>query len=327
VQLPAATTEIATDVAPSTTETVPQPVQQVQQVAASAVTDVAAGNSTDSTAQLVQAAVVADTGDVKVDTDDDDTKVTLAAAVVETDATDAAPDDVPVVARATPGHSGHDPASGLPAQVSAQALAKASERAADSSAGDTAVPKVELPTQASPIAAAARSAEQGMASARVREALTGAHTQERIDHIAEQLATRLRLSQAAGGSHVQLSLKPRELGEVTVQMNVREGVVAATILVDKEDTLKTLTTNIEDLKRSLEDQGLSIQQFSVDVRGEAGAGGANARMAAELRRGASRTSAGSTSSIAGAAAVTPGLTGSRVIDADAVHEGDVSLLA
>ena len=150
--------------------------------------------------------------------------------------------------------------------------------------------------------------------------------QERIDHIADQLATRLRLSQAAGGSQVQLSLKPRELGEVTVQMNVRDGAVAATILVDKADTLRTLQTNIEDLKKSLESQGLQIGEFSVDVRGESGAGGANARAAADMRQDARSTNAAS-ASLAGAAAATPGLSGDREVAADDVHDGDVSVLA
>jgi flagellar hook-length control protein FliK len=162
---------------------------------------------------------------------------------------------------------------------------------------------------------------------RVREGVFAGGTQERIDHIAEQLATRLRLSHAAGGTQVNLSLKPRELGEVTVQMNVRDGAVAATILVDKADTLRTMQTNIEDLKKSLENQGLVIQEFSVDVRGEAGAGGANARAAADLRGNATRTSTGSASSIAGAAAVIPGLSGGRVVSADEAHDGDVSVLA
>ena len=211
--------------------------------------------------------------------------------------------------------------------VNAQVQAKAAEQAAEEGADDAAPVKLEpLPAQAAPIATAARGEGVGNAM-RMREGLQ-AQVQERIDHIAEQLATRLRLSQAAGGSQVQLSLKPRELGEVTVQMNVREGSVAATILVDKADTLRTLQTNIEDLKRSLEAQGLQIGEFSVDVRGDSGAGGANARAAADLNQGDRRSSNGSNAtSLAGAAAATPGLSGDRTVSAEEAHDGDVSVLA
>jgi hypothetical protein len=111
-------------------------------------------------------------------------------------------------------------------------------------------------------------------------------------------------------------------------MNVREGAVAATILVDKADTLRTLQTNIEDLKRSLEAQGLQIGEFSVDVRGDSGAGGANARAAADLNGGGRRSSnASNGSSLAGAAAATPGLSGDRTVSAEEAHDGDVSVLA
>jgi flagellar hook-length control protein FliK len=108
-------------------------------------------------------------------------------------------------------------------------------------------------------------------------------------------------------------------------MNVREGVVAATVLVDRQDTLRTLQTNIEDLKRSLEQQGLSIQEFSVDVRGDASAGGANAREAARSR--SHTTGSSRVGSIDDATLVTPGLTGSREVDPDDLHDGNVSVLA
>jgi flagellar hook-length control protein FliK len=167
-------------------------------------------------------------------------------------------------------------------------------------------------------------------AARMAESVLTQSVQERIDTIAEQLATRLRLSQAAGGTQVQLSLKPRELGDVTVQMQVREGVVAATVLVDRADALNTIGTHIDELRRSLEDQGLSIQQLNVDVRGDwaGSAAGANAQAFADARNGGSnrRQHAAAHSSHAGGLGAIPGLTSDREVDADEVHEGDVSVL-
>ncbi|MCW2927524.1 MAG: flagellar hook-length control protein [Thermoleophilia bacterium] len=323
-----------------------------RQVAMSASTEVAAGVTTDADAQLVQAAAVSIAGDTEAvpATSATTTTTTVAASATATataaaaageDA--AAPADVAVTvdADATEANTGQGnrPATVTPgpsanaaaqAQVAAQAGAAHAAEAGPDEAADTAAPtgKAEpLPTQASSVATAARTEPQGQGT-RVRGEFAQVALQERIDHIADQLATRLRLSQAAGGSHVQLSLKPRELGEVTVQMNVRDGAVAATILVDKPDTLRTLQTNIEELKRSLENQGLSIGEFSVDVRGEAGAGGANARAAADNNRGSGRGSSnGSVAGVAGAMSATPGLSGDREVDPDELHDGSVSVLA
>lgn len=151
-------------------------------------------------------------------------------------------------------------------------------------------------------------------------------SQERIDHIAEQLAMRLKLSHAAGGSEVQLQLRPRELGEVTVQMNVRHGMVTATVVVDRVDTGKLLQTNLDDLRRSLESQGLDVQQFNVDVRG-GNAGNPFERMASHGGDSSFARSSGNGGSPADAGGDTnPGLTGDRMVTPDDIHEGNVSVL-
>jgi flagellar hook-length control protein FliK len=310
--------------------------QQAAQAADAPAVDVAAGTKT--AAPVVQAAIA-----VEVEQTDATTAVeptTDTNVVAKPGTVDTAPkgatagvdvdvhvDAAPTVATVAPTKV-QGPAIPVQAQAAAQAVV-ATEAASDH-AGSANAPKADSAapplSTAQPVAAGTRDAQLA-AGVRVREGVFSSSAQARIDNIAEQLATRLRLSHAAGGTHVNLSLKPRELGEVTVHMNVRDGAVAATILVDKADTLDTMQTNIEDLKKSLENQGLVIQEFSVDVRGEAGAGGANARAAADLRGSASRTSTGSASSIAGAEAVIPGLSGSRVVSADEVHDGDVSVLA
>lgn len=160
--------------------------------------------------------------------------------------------------------------------------------------------------------------------ARVRELMGDPKLQERIDTIAQQLATRMRLSHAAGGSQIQLNLKPRELGDVTVQMKVREGVVAATVLVERSDAMRTIETNIAELKRSLEQQGLVIDQLTVDVRADAHAGGAGAGAFADHGPGQRAAAAGS--DLAGAAGVIPGLTGDDEVEPADIHDGDVSVL-
>ena len=306
--------------------------------AAAATTQVAEGEGGDAETQLVQLAATVDT-DAEVEADPDapaagparSTKAggapgqAIAGAATEAARTEDA--DVPEAVQAARLNQQQSPTVAAAAQHQAAVQAKAAEAAAEEGGDDAAAPKLQpLPAQASPTANVARG-EQVVPGIRVREGLLDATQQQRIDDIARQLSTRLKMSQAAGGSQVQLSLKPRELGDVTVQMQVREGVVAATVLVDKADTVRLLQTNLDELRRNLEQQGLSVQQFSVDVRGESGAGGANARAAADLHRNATRTSGGSASSVAGAAAVMPGYDGDDAVTADDVHEGDVSVLA
>jgi flagellar hook-length control protein FliK len=151
-------------------------------------------------------------------------------------------------------------------------------------------------------------------------------TQERIDNIATQLATRLRLSSAAGGSQVHLSLRPRELGDVHVSLTMRDGVVAASVLVDRVDTGRLLNAQIEDLRRSLEQQGLDVQQFSVDVRDGGTTGGSFANANTGNGGGAvsgSNATAGSDESVDYA----PGLMGGNTVTPEDNHNGNVSILA
>lgn len=301
-------------------------VQAATQVAQAATVQVAEGDAADAGAQLVQAAAVTADDAPATDADAAVPTVVLKAKAEATSEAGTAADpvdvDVPEAVQAARLNQQQAPTVSAAAQLQAAAQAKAAEAAGVDEGGEAAAPKLDpLPAQAAPVATTART-EGGI---RVREGLLNAHQQVRIDHIAEQLATRLRLSHAAGGSQVQLSLKPRELGDVTVQMQVRDGIVAATVLVDRAETARTMQSSIEDLRRSLEQQGLSIQEFSVDVRGESGAGGANARAAAEQRSNTTGASSGST--LAGAAGVMPGFSGDDAVAAEDVHDGDVSVLA
>ena len=228
----------------------------VTAVVAAPVTDVAEGTDAQG-AQLVQAAVVA--SDVEADAAPDadaEAGVKLGGAVkveaeqedglaVEVDA-DAEASIAAVGRPALPTGTQQASAAAAQAQVQLQAASEAGE----DGGGDAAAPRVieAAPAQAQPLTTTSRG-EQAVAALRLRETPQAEGLQHRIDHIAEQLATRLRLSHAAGGSSVNLSLKPRELGDVTVQMKVREGVVAATVLVDNADTLQALSGNLEELKQ------------------------------------------------------------------------------
>lgn len=201
---------------------------------------------------------------------------------------------------------------------------------------NTAQPEVEAPVDAAPAETPAPATAQAVpvqerapaTAAPVRGELSNmVMTQERIDHIAEQLATRMRLSQSAGGSQVQLHLRPRELGEVQVSIAIRHGVVTASVLVERGDTGRLLQNNLDDLRRSLEAQGLDVQQFNVDVRG-GDTGDAFQRMA-QGSSGWSNTSGGDASHADSSDedGLVPGLSGSNMVAPEDHHDGNVSVLA
>ncbi|MCW2961075.1 MAG: Flagellar hook-length control protein FliK [Thermoleophilia bacterium] len=305
-----------------------QLTQATVQKVATATTEAVSDGAVAQSAQLVSAA----TAEVDVDTeatvvDGTEGQVAKTATKAETTvAADAALDaevvvEEPAVANARTAHVQQPTVAAAQAQAAAAAKvgAEASDEASDQVA-PTPRPAEPLAT-AQPLSTTART-DQAAQSLRAQVAETSG-LQDRIDHIAEQLATRLRLSHAAGGSEVNLSLRPRELGEVTVQMKVREGVVAATVLVDRAETLGTLSANIEELKRSLEQQGLTVQEFSVGVRGESGASTSQDSSG----NGRSNASTSAATGLAGAAAANPGLSGDREVEPEEVHDGNVSVLA
>lgn len=325
-----------------------------QAAAAAPAVDVAEGDVA-AAANVVAAAATAATAETE--TGDDAAK----AAVADTVATDAAVDgaDVPVAKAASgtpagttgsqddaagqegatadaadailqptrPAVTPQQPAIAAQLETAVQASqARAAEKATiaeeGASSSTTTKPLDPLSNLGQNLSAALRP-EHAAGANRVRETMADPDLQTRIDTIADQLAARLKLSQAAGGSQVQLNLKPRELGDVTVKMEVREGVVAASIMVDRADSMRTIETNIAELKRSLESQGLVVQEFTVDVRGENGAaaGGFDQRSGSNAN-----PNANGAASLAGAAGVIPGLSSDREVDADEIHDGDVSVL-
>jgi hypothetical protein len=147
-------------------------------------------------------------------------------------------------------------------------------------------------------------------------------SEERIENIANQMSARMRLSQAAGGTQVHLALRPRELGDVHVSLSVQNGHVTAHVAVDRTETGRLLQLSSDDLKRALNQSGLNVQHFSVDVRDQ---GGASAW--AHSNGGSDRSSTnGRATSVVGALDASDDVVGAtdNVVD---LHEGNVSVLA
>jgi flagellar hook-length control protein FliK len=72
------------------------------------------------------------------------------------------------------------------------------------------------------------------------------------------------------GKNSQLSMRmnPESLGRVNVQLGMENGVLNAKFLVESEDARQTLNDSLHHLKNALENDGITLGSFQVDVRDE-----------------------------------------------------------
>ncbi len=91
---------------------------------------------------------------------------------------------------------------------------------------------------------------------------------ERIERLAEGLAVRLRASQASDGARIRMLLEPRELGEVIIRLDIRDGVAQAFLTAESHESAKALQAALGDLRTALADRGLNLERIDVRVAGD-----------------------------------------------------------
>ena len=70
-----------------------------------------------------------------------------------------------------------------------------------------------------------------------------------------------------------MQLEPRELGEVVVRLEIRNGMAHAHLIAESADAKAALQATLSDLRTSLSERGMQLDSVSIRVAGE-GAGGA-----------------------------------------------------
>ncbi len=65
---------------------------------------------------------------------------------------------------------------------------------------------------------------------------------------------------------IKMQLSPRELGQLTIKMVEKNGMLVAEIQVENEKTKEFILNELNSLKDSLIQQGLEITNVQVDVR-------------------------------------------------------------
>ena len=63
-------------------------------------------------------------------------------------------------------------------------------------------------------------------------------------------------------------LYPESLGKVNVNLKLEDGVLAGRFLVDNNDAKEALQNNINMVRETLEESGISVGEFQVNVRDE-----------------------------------------------------------
>jgi flagellar hook-length control protein FliK len=84
---------------------------------------------------------------------------------------------------------------------------------------------------------------------------------ELVDRIIEAA----RLTQSRGSSRIKIALNPPELGELKVDLSVRQHVLYGTLQTDSDSAKQTILSHLQSLKDSLQQQGIQVGEFQVQV--------------------------------------------------------------
>ena len=78
----------------------------------------------------------------------------------------------------------------------------------------------------------------------------------------------LLLARAQAGGDIRMTLEPKELGRLDVNLRVENGGMIAQIVADDKAVRDALMTQQHELRQALENQGVRLQEFTVFVRDE-----------------------------------------------------------
>jgi flagellar hook-length control protein FliK len=141
-------------------------------------------------------------------------------------------------------------------------------------------PQQNAPAQATPATTASPTAVTPPAApADAARAALPAATSVPLARAAEAVEYVLRLASARGVTHARLALRPAELGSVDVHLrSTAEGIVAR-VVAHSAEAVQVLQHAATDLRRSLEEQGLTLLNLDIGQAkdGSAGRSGAGAR--------------------------------------------------
>jgi flagellar hook-length control protein FliK len=85
------------------------------------------------------------------------------------------------------------------------------------------------------------------------------------ENIFDQILGKAKVTLAKGKSEMELELKPESLGKLTLKIVTEKGSVVAKVIAENHQVKQLLELSMNELKESLESQGIKLEGFQVDV--------------------------------------------------------------
>ncbi len=85
------------------------------------------------------------------------------------------------------------------------------------------------------------------------------------NEILQQVAQKFRISQHLQNSRIVMKLHPAELGDMKVDIHLKDGTINASIQVQSRQVLEVLERNMPRLKELMEQQGLRIDEIVLNI--------------------------------------------------------------
>ncbi len=86
------------------------------------------------------------------------------------------------------------------------------------------------------------------------------------DSVMDQLVRGMDVELTKTGGEVIIQLKPDSLGEVSVRVSVEQGIISAQFAAESLQVKEIINSQLVQLRMSLEEMGLDVGEFSVDVQ-------------------------------------------------------------
>lgn len=81
--------------------------------------------------------------------------------------------------------------------------------------------------------------------------------------VAKQVAVQFRSLAQKGGGEVKIQLQPAELGQIDIHLDISDGKVKGTIIVQQPEVLEQLARELRSLQQGLADAGLELEQDGI----------------------------------------------------------------
>jgi flagellar hook-length control protein FliK len=86
--------------------------------------------------------------------------------------------------------------------------------------------------------------------------------------VINQIMDRVRIAPPGQFSEIRLTLRPENLGDVTLRVQAQNGIVVAQLIAENQRVKEALEANFNQLRDALEEQGIRFAELSVSVGGD-----------------------------------------------------------